>query len=212
MKQKATNVNEPNAPSELTELQKPYYINIRIQGTVPFLFHRWNTEEVELKSNAQKNSKIKKTDNLESYVFRHPNGNLAIPGLYLRSSVVTAAKAFPDPRSPRKSCRDLINACLICNTEYGDTGNKQWDYEDKRRVVIQRSAITRTRPALNTGYEVELVFSMTQPELIQDTLIYNMFDYAGKFCGIGDFRPIFGLFKIIKFTHSTDYDKVMKKI
>ena len=55
------------------------------------------------KAKAAKNSKAKKTDNLETYVYRCDNGNLGIPGEYLRGSVINAAKYRQDPRSPRAS-------------------------------------------------------------------------------------------------------------
>jgi hypothetical protein len=53
--------------------------------TVPF--HAWNNEAVAEKSAARKNSKAKKTDNVESFVYRTPEGEIAIPGTYLKGSL-----------------------------------------------------------------------------------------------------------------------------
>lgn len=210
MKKKATSLLTPDRVSELNDLKMPYYVLVGIEGIVPIFFHRWSTEEVDLKSNALKNSRVKKTDNLESYVYRCENGNLAIPGLYLQSSAVAASKSFPDPRSPRKSCRDLVNASLRRITENADTGFATWQYEDRRRVIIQRSAITRTRPALKEGWKAHFIFTITQPELVPPDMAYKIFDHAGKFVGIGDFRPTYGLFNVIRFDHATSYDDIMQ--
>ena len=59
---------------------EPYVATITIRGVAPILFHAWNNEAVEQKAKAAKNSKSKKTDNLESYVYRTANQTLGIPG------------------------------------------------------------------------------------------------------------------------------------
>jgi len=41
----------------------PYQVKVTIQGCSDLLFHRWNCDEVEIKSAAAKGSKTKKTDN-----------------------------------------------------------------------------------------------------------------------------------------------------
>ena len=52
------------------EFTAPYRVSATIQGVAPILFHGWNNEAVEEKAKARKNSKSKKTDNLESYLYR----------------------------------------------------------------------------------------------------------------------------------------------
>ena len=76
----------------------PYSVAVTVQGNSDFLFHRWNCESVAEKSLAAKGSKAKKTDDLESYVYRNDNGNLAIPGEYLRQAAIETAKYKQDPR------------------------------------------------------------------------------------------------------------------
>src|SRR5262245_49936512 len=92
------------------DLSAPYTARVTIQGTAPILLHAWNTEAVEEKGKAAKGSKAKKTDDVESYVYRCPNGNIGVPGAYLRGAIVAAAKYRQDPRSPRKSAQDLFKA------------------------------------------------------------------------------------------------------
>ncbi|MGE9244407.1 hypothetical protein, partial [Escherichia coli] len=87
-----------------------------VEGSSDFLFHRWNAEAVDEKAAAAKNSKAKKTDDVESYVYRTEDGDLAIPGEYLRGSIIHAAKFRQDPRSPRKSAMDLFKAAVVVTT------------------------------------------------------------------------------------------------
>src|SRR5215471_12157946 len=69
----------------------PYTARVAIEGTSRLLMHRWSVESIEAKAAAPKGSAAKKTDDVESYVYRMDNGMLAIPGEYLRCALVNAA-------------------------------------------------------------------------------------------------------------------------
>jgi hypothetical protein len=180
-------------------LSPPYRVSVTIEGTAPLLFHRWNCESVAEKSNAAKGSKAKKTDNLESYVYRMENGNLALPGEYVRMACVGAAKFRQDPRSPRKSAMDLYKAGLICNTLYADLGVKDWQYVDQRRVVVQRAAITRQRPAMEVGWRATFEFMVLLPQYISPHDLHSVLTNGGVLIGVADFRPTYGRFIVTRF-------------
>lgn len=188
-----------NGGKQAIESEIPYIVEITIQGTADFLYHKWNVEAVEEKSRAKKGSTTKKTDNIESYVYRNDKGELCIPGEYLRQSTIGAAKFRQDPRSPRKSAQDLFKAAVVAVTPLASLGTKAWDYEDKRRVVIQRSAITRTRPAMKAGWTVKIQLQCNLPEYVSPSLLNEVVQQAGKLIGIGDFRPTYGRFQVVGF-------------
>ena len=188
-----------NGAENLIGFSEPYSVKAKIKGCSDLLFHRWNCEAVEEKSRAAKGSKAKKTDDLETYVYRDQNGNLALPGEYLRMSIINASRFKQDPRSSRKSAMDLFKAAIVPLTQYASLGVKDWDYEDKRRVVIQRSAINRTRPAMKEGWECEVDLQVNIPEYIGEDLLYEILNMAGRLVGVGDFRPTFGRFNIVNF-------------
>lgn len=188
-----------NGASNGVELAMPYRVEITIEGTAPILFHRWNCESVESKSKAKKGSAEKKSDDVESYVYRNEKGELCVPGEYLRMAIVGAAKFQQDPRSPRKSAADLFKAAIISLTPLASLGVKDWDFMDKRRVCIQRNAITRSRPAMNTGWRAQFVLMTNLPEYIDPQLLNATVQAAGKLIGLGDFRPSFGRFNVVGF-------------
>lgn len=188
-----------NGAQHTIDFSLPYVVEVTIQGTADFLFHRWNNEAVAEKAAAAKGSKAKKTDDIESYVYRDDKEILCIPGEYLRQSIIGAAKFKQDPRSPRKSAQDLFKAGVVAITPLASTGLKAWDYEDKRRVVIQRNAITRTRPALKAGWSVSIQLMVNLPEYISESLLNETISSAGRLIGVGDFRPTFGRFNVVKF-------------
>lgn len=182
------------------ETMMPFRVEITIEGVAPILFHRWNCESVESKSKAKKGSAEKKSDDVESYVYRTEKGELAIPGEYLRGSIVGAAKFQADPRSPRKSASDLFKAGVISLTDLASLGVKDWDYMDRRRVCIQRNAITRCRPAMREGWKAKFILQIQLPEYIDQALLNSTVQAAGRLIGVGDFRPSFGRFSVIKFS------------
>lgn len=180
-------------------MSAPYMAEVTIQGVAPYLFHRYNVESVESKSKAAKGSKEKKSDDVESYVWRDDTGQLCIPGEHIRGAIVMAAKFQQDPRSPRKSAMDLFKAGVIVTTELATTGSPDWDYMDIRRVVVNHSAIPRHRPALKVGWKVTFIMMVALPEYISGPTLNGVIQSAGKFCGIGDHRPTYGRFQVVGF-------------
>lgn len=177
----------------------PYIVTVTIEGSAALLFHHWSNEAVAEKAGAAKNSKAKKSDNVESYVSRDGDGFICLPGEYLRQSIIFAAKFRQDPRSPRKSAMDLYKAGVVALTELASLGSKDWDYLDRRRVVIQRNAVTRERPAFNKGWKATIDLSVLVPEYIESSTLLEVIGQAGRLIGVGDFRPTYGRFAVVDF-------------
>jgi hypothetical protein len=185
------------------KLIEPYVASVTISGVADYLYHRYNCESVAESANAAKGSKAKKkkkkTDDLESYVYRNDAGFLCVPGTQLRMALVYAAKFLQDPRSPRKSAMDLFKAGIVVLTDLASVGTKNWHYEHRCRAVIQRNAITRVRPALKTGWELDFDIQVLLPEYISPDILNSALTNAGRFCALGDFRPTYGRFQTTKF-------------
>ncbi len=187
----------------------PYAVTVTIKGTADILFHRWSCEAVEEKAAAAKNSKTKKSDNVESYVYRDRDGFVAIPGKYLIGSIIDprngAAKYRQDPRSPRKSALDLYKAGVVALTHLAPItvdGKKAttWEYLDRQRVTVQRAGITRERPAFLAGWEAEFDLQVLTPEYISPSDLLDVLTMAGRLVGIADYRPTYGRFQVTSFS------------
>lgn len=197
---KLVQVSDPtNGADDIIGLGEPYQVRVAVEGVADFLFHRWNVESVNEKAKAAKNSAAKKTDNLESYVYRNDASELCIPGEYLRMAIVNAAKFRQDPRSPRKSAMDLYKAAIVCLTPLASLGTVNWDYLDTRRAVVQRQGINRTRPAMKVGWRAEFDFQVNLPEYVARNDLRSVIEQAGRLIGVGDFRPTYGRFAISMF-------------
>jgi hypothetical protein len=198
-----------NAGADTIEMDRPYRALVQITGDAPILFHRWQNESVAAKASAAKGSAAKKSDDVESYVWRNSDGIICLPGEYLRGSLIDpkngAAKYLQDPRSPRKSALDLFRAGVISVTDLApltkaDGGlAEHWDFLDRRRVTVQRSGITRERPAFHTGWSCSIVLLVTTPIYLDPSLLRRTLSEAGRLVGVGDFRPSFGRFSVTRF-------------
>lgn len=204
-----TNGATPTAVAPVTNLaeytlnaSEPYRVGLTIQGTSTILFHRWNCESVEAKAKAAKGSAAKKTDDVESYVYRNDDGEICIPGEYLRQAIAGpagAAKFRQDPRSTRKSALDLYKAGVVSLTELATLGVKDWDFLDQRRVTVQRAGITRMRPAMLAGWRADFELQVLLPEYIPPMDLLDVITRAGQLVGLADFRPTYGRFAVVRF-------------
>lgn len=196
--------NPSNGGEYAIDMSQPYRASVTINGHADILFHRWNNEAVAEKAAAAKGSKAKKEDNVGSYVWRNDEGFLCLPGEYLRGAIVHAAKFHQDPRSPRKSAMDLFKAGVVSLTDLASLGAKEWDYEDRRRVVVQRNGVTRVRPAMRKGWRATVELMVTTPEYIGPDFLQQVIAKAGLLVGVGDFRPTYGRFGVTNFEILTD--------
>ena len=189
-----------NDSADIIESGLPYRVEVEITGAADILFHRWSDDAVAAKAAASKGSKAKKTDDIESYVYRLSNGNLALPGEYIRQSVILTAKFKQDPRSPRKRAYDLFNSAIISLTPMADLGVSTWDYLHKFPAVVPRNSITLGRPAIVEGWKASAIFMVNLPEYVSPTFLLDVLVSAGRFTGVGDFRPTYGRFQVTGYT------------
>jgi len=156
-------------------------------------------------------AKAKKEDDLESYIFRTPEGYIGVPSLYICSALADAGRSMQDPRSPRKSFRDLLRAILIPLPTPDHVCpflpvTKEWEFLHKGRVVVQRSAITRSRPAFREGWRIAFDTLINAPEYLPPERLAELINTCGKLNGFADHRPSYGRFVLSGF-ETRKYDK-----
>jgi hypothetical protein len=183
-------------------LLPPFSVQVTIEGVADLLLHRWSSEAVAEKAAAAKNSRAKKTDDLESYVARDEDGRICLPATYLKASIRDAGRFHADPRSPRKSALDLLKAAVIVGPVLspilvGGEPVTTWSYVDRQRVVIQRSAVTRERPAFRVGWRVTFEVTSLLPEYVNRAFLLRLLGDAGRFVGLADFRPTYGRYVVV---------------
>jgi len=176
-----------------------YAAEIGLVGVAPILLHRYDDAAVERRAKAAKNSVMKKADDVDSYVYRTADGAIGMPGRNLKACLRETARSLQDPRSPRKSAMDLIKAAVQVEPFIASMGRTTWDAVDVQRVVVQRSTISRRRPVLHEGWQVRFTVIVLAPEYITADWLHDLITRAGRFTGLGDFRPDYGRFRMDSF-------------
>ena len=197
-----------NSGSKILDLSKSYLVSFTINGTSDMLFNRFIIEETEAKSSSKKGSSKRMVDDLEGKLFRCENGNIGLPAEYVHSSMRNSAKSWKDPRNTRKGAYELFKSGIVWSTghELADLGMKDHD-EDRRSVVnpSTRGRIVRARPLIRQGWEATFEFEVLAAEYINDTGADGSIDFqevlseAGRFNGVGDYRPMYGRFKVVHY-------------
>ena len=157
----------------------PYVARVEVRGVAPLLFHRWSIEAI----------------------YRLTDGRLGLPGMNLTAALCEAARYAQDPRSPRKSARDLVRASVVPLDGIAPfvPDRRTWDYEDARRIAVQRARVTRVRPALTEGWRVRFSLLVNSPEYMTPEFLHALVSSAGRLVGLCDFRPTYGRFEVSHF-------------
>lgn len=188
-----------NGAKDAIESGLPYRLECTVMGVAPLLFHAWNIEAVAEKAKAAKGSAAKKSDNIESYVYRDSNGYLGVPGQNFVSCLAISGKSMSDPRSPRKSMFDLCKAAIVPLDYVArfEPDKKEWDFEHAARVTVQRAAVTRVRPAMREGWRITFNLLINTPEYLPPEKMALLIGQAGRLVGLCDFRPSYGRFAVV---------------
>lgn len=184
--------------------EKPYQALVTVEGVAHLICHKFDCDEVEAKAAASKGSKTKKTDNLESYVYRVPGTNeCGIPGKNVKAMLTSkkngAAKSFSDPRSKMKSAAEMMQASIFVEPEVASLGKKTWDFVDRSHMNVQNRGIVRLRPGFTKGWHLSFIVNVVQPALVPPEFLRQVIDHAGNFCGLGDSRPDYGRFVVVEY-------------
>lgn len=191
---------------------QPYTVELTISSApgCAILFHAFDVGDYRRKEQAKKGSTEKKTDNIESYVYRNDDGAICMPGLNMKAAICNAAKKFKDPASTRASAKDLVRGGIVVDpylSPFLRDGKplKDWDTVDQRGVGVNQSKVIRSRPMLTNGWTLKFDIVVNDSEYIQPDFLYEIIARACNFSALGDYRPDFGRFVIDEF-------KVLKEI
>lgn len=163
-------------------------VSIRIEGISPLLMHRFPLTEKDEKSKI-KNQK-KNMDDVEGSLYRDDQGKLVQPSSHLIGTLKKAGAKYQIPGQGKLTYKNLMGSgAVIIEQDMIEHEIQTWDV-DRRPVVVQRARIIRSRPILK---EWALSFNVEFDEdEVPKEVLKELFDYAGRRVGIGDYRPGLG--------------------
>ena len=169
---------------------------VEIEGISPLLQHRFPIEEPAEKSKKRMGS-IDYTKEVETSLYRSKDGTIFEPSSHIEGSMIKAATNFQIPGKGKKTYRDMFRAAIF--VEPMEIPIEPQSFEvDIQPVVISRARVRRYRPRFDVWRLKFKIVCMEEDQLDKAT-IHRILEHAGRFCGLGDWRPKYGRFKIINF-------------
>ena len=164
-------------------------IKVKIEGKAPLLMNKFFIDT------GTKTTRAKKVyvpeDEAEKKTYRDSEGNLFIPSTHFKASMVKAASDFP--MKGKKTYKDYVKAGVFI--EPTEIVLDQQEYEiHAEPVVIQRARVMSWRPKFkewSCEFMIEITDEMINKDTLKDILIA-----AGKYKGVGDYRPEYGRFDV----------------
>lgn len=166
-------------------------IKIALVGISSLLQNRFIVEE----NGSKKTKKVyDPQDEAEIRLFKNSDGIIYEPSTHIEASITKAALNFKYDK--RKSYSEFIKSGVFVTRENIPHLFQAWQIFSCP-VVVQRQRIVRHRPLFDKWrleFEIE-IFN----ENIDTKTLKEIFTYAGRFIGIGDYRPRHGRFVVEKF-------------
>jgi len=176
---------------------------VQLEGTRPLLMHRIPTDLGSTKGKRSNDHDPKKE--AEAALYKDSKGKVIVPSLNILAALQKAGTDYKVPGKGKKTFKNYIYAGVgiepfeIPLQTNGTDPRKAWEI-DRQPVVVNRSRIMRSRPRFNQWglmFTIAILDPIIQPETLKEIL-----ESAGRYQGLCDFRPLFGLFKVTEFNEA----------
>lgn len=178
----------------MTELEGIEVYKAKIVGTKPLLIH--NPQGVGDKPKLRRGEHLDPKVEAGSYLYKDAEGKICIPATNIKACIREAGRNYK-VSGRRTTFASMIRAALEISPSMVPLIHNGWE-TDVRPVVIQRSKILRARPKFDP-WALEFEIRNSDPTVIHEDTLRKILIDAGRYYGLGDFRPEFGLFQVDKF-------------
>lgn len=193
-----------------------YTINVRVCGTTPLLQHKFAPVALATLMDGASKRTGAPDYSLEwiEAMYVTSDGYLCQPATHLEGALVRAGSAFKIKGKSGKTWRDAMRAyCYVQPEEivhlYQGAPVRAPGPElltmptahlsvNVMRVIVNRSAVARSRLMIGPGWELAFAVEVHDEQLRPD-VVRTILEEAGRSVGIGDFRPRYGRFMVQAF-------------
>jgi hypothetical protein len=168
---------------------------VKIVGVKPLLMHA--PTGLGDKPQRRRGEHLDPKTEAELALYKDAQGNIVIPAVNIKACIREAGRNYK-VAGRRSTFAAMIKAALdIKPYPYVPLIHNGW-VVDIRPVVVQRSRILRARPRFDS-WALEFQIVNSDPTVIHKDTLKRILVDAGRYYGLGDFRPEFGLFTVEKF-------------
>ena len=169
---------------------------VGIRGTRPLLMHSCNSM-LEENNKTTRSKEYDPQIEAEKALYKDGSGGIIVPSFCVLSCLKEAAKNYQIPGKGKRTFKNYIFAGVqIEPNNIPMISDNGWEI-DLKTVVINRSRIVRARPRFD-NWSLEFTIELVDPIITPDNIKQIIID-AGKYNGLLDFRPLFGLFELVNF-------------
>jgi len=175
-------------------------VEIEVEGMVPYLMHRFATEEADVKA-TRKSGRKDYEEEVGKALYVDKNGSIYVPAAQLEGCLIKASTDFQIPGKGKKTYKDLCNSALIISPDKIRIDPQEWE-TDARAVKVQRARVIRYRPRWDEwklNFRIDIL-----DEQFPTEILYEILKTAGMYKGIGDYRPKYGRFAVTRFEEARD--------
>ncbi len=176
---------------------------VAIRGVKPLLMH--STRSMTEAPKMPRGGVLPPKEEAELATYRNKAGQIVVPGDSLLGAIKAASTDFKVKGKGKTTYKKFVDSGL--EVEEDAVIAPQEYIVDSRPVVISRSRVIRSRPRFDE-WEATFNIAVLDPDTWLDPFdeeysgggnLRDIIDAAGRFKGIGDFRPRFGRFEIASF-------------
>lgn len=191
----------PSRPLELEAIEAAETYKVRIVGIRPLLMHA--PAMLGDKPKFRRGEHLEPKQEAELYLYKDDDRRVCIPAANIKACIREAGRNYKI-KGRGSTFAAMIRAGIRIEPAMiplidPQTGTQPQWVIDSRPVVVQRQRIIRHRPRFDRWALEFNIINLDPSILHKDTLKRILID-AGKYYGLGDFRPEFGLFKVEEFT------------
>jgi hypothetical protein len=181
---------------------------IVIEGIVPLLQHRYVFKDELEQASKKKSGSIDYTEEWKKGLYYTEETGLYQPAVHIEGAMIKAASNFQITGRGKRTYKDLFKSAVFVAPDAISYGYDGMDADGLRAagkisvhravVVVAKSRVERLRPMLPVGWRLSFTVQV-HDEQIQKSVLKDILDHAGKFVGIGDYRPRYGRFLVTHF-------------
>jgi len=171
--------------------------DVIVRGTCPLLLNRFPSETQINKQPMKSGSNVHDPKiEAENALYKNKNGIVCQPASHIEGAMIKASTAYMMAGKGKKTFKDAFKGGVFVEPMMIPHKNQKWEL-DLSPVNVQRAKIMRARPRFD---EWELTFNILNiDDRIRKEVLKQILIDAGRYFGVGDNRPRFGRFEVIKF-------------
>ena len=185
-------------------------VEVKIQGLSPLLQHRYVFTDEKEEAAKRKTGKKDYSEEWKSALYWDDDLGIIQPATHIEAAMIKAAVDFQIVGKGKKTYKDLFKSAVFVTPDYiphGLKGTREGLVKegrisiDKRLVRVNNSGVERLRPILK-DWVLEFTIEVHDDQVSLDT-VHQVLEHAGRYVGIGDFRPKFGRFSVLRFEQNS---------